>query len=134
MNILIVEDYESLATILREFVIRRATQLNLAVTVLEATTLVTALNLLPQADGVLCDGTFPYMTGAQPVCNWESVSELARDWSIPFVLFSADDMAVKLAKARGILAFHKLKSSPRFQAIDVLLAEIAGQNSSGDIY
>lgn len=139
MKILIIEDDEAMRTILREFVRIRAKGLPFEVTVLEAGDLETALTLLPEAEAVLCDGTFPDSPPPQslvprpqplPHCNWQPVSNAAYAREIPFVLFTGDEVMVALASQHGTIAFSKTRTSfflveQAFPPIDVLLGALA---------
>ena len=122
MNLLIVEDNKSLANCLRELALDRAWAI-IKLAVLEAENLEDALQLLPEADAVLCDGIFPDVPGGLPVCNWQLVSDLAYARAIPFVLFSGDDTMVAVAESHGVLAFRK--GLPAYMVVNVLLGAMS---------
>jgi CheY-like chemotaxis protein len=117
MKLLIVEDERALLDLLGTWA-----ELLGATEVLLATNLEEAIEHLPQADGILCDGSFPTSRAATPdpqsqipnPCtfggireNWPQVAGLARKRDIPFALFSGRESALEPARTSGLMTFRK---------------------------
>jgi len=104
-------------------------------TLLLAENLGEALRMLPGADGVLCDGTFPTSGRTSPAFgglrqNWPAVLGATSKRGIPFALLSGDDALVTRAKLQGMAAFAKPMETASainwlFEAIESRAARLA---------
>ncbi|MDE2104398.1 MAG: hypothetical protein KGL39_44580 [Patescibacteria group bacterium] len=109
MRILVVEDDVALRELLAH-ILRNQRE---GVEVLEAGNLDDAGKLLPRADAVLCDGSFPTHPGTRPefvsVCdsNWARVRLECERLKIPFVMLSGNKTLVNRLNDVGTLAFAK---------------------------
>ena len=115
MTILVVEDYEALREMLADMIRNEQD----GIEVLEAGTLDKANELLPQADAVLCDGSFPTHLrrckdgepGIVENTNWAPLMNACQRLGVPFVLLSAQgDLVIRL-KMQGHAAFEKPNGS-----------------------
>lgn len=109
MKILVVEDQLPL----RELLAHMLRNQGVGIEVLEAGSLDEARELLPQADAVLCDGSFPSHAGSayEPLVtadgNWAPVQMAAAKLSIPFVMLSGLFVLVERLRSKGTEAFEK---------------------------
>ncbi len=96
MRLLIVEDEPVMMKALWDWFVFDGVE------VLEAANAETALELLDQADAVLCDGWFPYQNRFQK--SWALIYGAARKKEKRFVLMSGDVDLIERARARGVAA------------------------------
>lgn len=114
MTVLIVEDDRILADLLGQHFRLRGVE-----GIMLATNLQDAIERLPRADGVLCDGSFPTSRAPSPESrapkpefggireNWPHIAGLAEKRGIPFALFTGTEATVAHARECGLTAFQK---------------------------
>ena len=107
MKILIVEDEPRIMKALWEWFTLGGVE------VLEAATAEKALELIDQADAILCDGWFPYQQRFQK--SWALIFGVARKKNKRFVLMSGDAGLIERARANDVPAVHKPFS---FEAVE----------------
>lgn len=134
MTILVVEDHEALRQLLAELIKNHCDKT--AVEVLQAGTLDEARELLPQADAVLSDGSFPTHTrrfeeAGDRACmntNWSSLMTDCEAVGIPFVLLSGQPALVTRLKQNGYAAYRKPGDCNEAVKSVVLAAELKWLN------
>jgi DNA-binding NarL/FixJ family response regulator len=86
MRILLIEDDEQIRRSLMDRLVAEEVE-----TVYEANNFGAALDLIPEADGVVCDDAFPFVAGEPPFeFAWMGMYDAARAQRKPFVLITAD--------------------------------------------
>jgi len=111
MNILIVEDHEELGRVLVESLVaidHRAEPRDQIVAIWTARDVETAAGILPRCSAVLCDGRFLATPEAkEPSENWMIIASHAARHGVRFILYSADEDALRMARLCGLAAFAK---------------------------
>jgi DNA-binding NarL/FixJ family response regulator len=127
MTILVVEDHVALRETLAHLVKNQGD----AIVVLEAGTLDEARELLPLADAVLSDGSFPTQRRQflEPAgvsdTNWAPVRMDCEKAKVPFVLLAGDLALVGKIRQQGGLAFEKPSGALKAVREAVRAAELA---------
>lgn len=111
MTILVVEDHAGL----RELIAHMVKNQREGIAVLEAECLDQARELLPEADAVLSDGSFPthlprwydVNVGTTSSTNWAPLLSSCREAGVPFVLLSGNSELVRKLREEGYAAFEK---------------------------
>jgi DNA-binding NarL/FixJ family response regulator len=103
MRILLIEDDEQTR---RSLVNRLVTED--VETVYEATNFGAALDLMREADGIVCDDAFPFVSGEPPFeFAWMGMRDAARAQRKPFVLITADTGMWLEASHQGVEGYRK---------------------------
>lgn len=121
MNILIVEDDAQLGPLMGELLRHydRMAGRNAIAGVRVAVDFNSAVEFLPEADVVLCDGEFPISEATGPAENWSLVTYRASHLNIPTVIYSGNEVVVRKAGSCGLLALAK--PAPASEVYDALM-------------
>ena len=122
MNILIVEDDAQLGPLMGELLRHydRMAGRNAIAGIRVALDFNSAVECLPEADVVLCDGEFPISDATTgPAENWSLVAYRAEARQTPVVVYSGSEVVVHKASSCGLLALAK--PAPASEVYDALM-------------
>lgn len=104
MTILVVEDDMAV----RKVIVDAICSQDRRITVIGTGNLHDAIRFIPEADSVICDGSFPESVGGTPRdSEWVGVWEACREVKKLFVMFTGNEAARHQAKACGVATFAK---------------------------
>jgi DNA-binding NarL/FixJ family response regulator len=102
VRILLIEDDEQM----RQALMNRLMAENVD-TIYQARDFGGALELIPEADGIVCDDAFPFVSGEPPFpFAWMGMHDAARAQKKPFVLITADNRMWLDASHQNVEAYR----------------------------